>query len=239
MSEDHDLIRRSRRLLAELVVIAAGVFLGLAGDAAWDSRQERAAERGYLTDLRAEMLLASDELAQDLRRRARWVAQTDSILSQIEQRTAPDSALTLWLQESTMQLSTYRPPEAVLNDLVSSGHLGVLRSDELRYALLTYQQNVGRMRFLEEWATAAAEDALRPYLTTHAAWIRGFGNYRPHSITPSAWQQMLSDPVFENLMSISLQRRGWLVVRTEELSEIIEEILSLIDGELERDGLAP
>ncbi len=78
MPEGGHQVQRTRRLLAELIVIAAGVFLGLAGDAAWDARQERATERGYLVDLRTEMLLAAEELAEDNRRRATWVAYGSS-----------------------------------------------------------------------------------------------------------------------------------------------------------------
>jgi hypothetical protein len=43
--------RRYLRALAEIGAITLGVFLGLAADAAWDSRQERARERDYLVAL--------------------------------------------------------------------------------------------------------------------------------------------------------------------------------------------
>ena len=48
-------LARAPRLLAELFVIALGVSLGLAADAAWEARKDRVRESEYLTSLRAEM----------------------------------------------------------------------------------------------------------------------------------------------------------------------------------------
>lgn len=137
----------------------------------WGARQERTKEREYLAALRVEMVLASEELAEDHGRRDRWLAWSDSIVAQISERTVPDSAVNVWIQQVAMYMTRFFPPSSVLNDLVSSGNLSILTSNDLRFALLTYQQHRDRVNFMEDWAREVDEDGLRPYLTVeHFRW---------------------------------------------------------------------
>ena len=57
----------ARRLLAEGAVIVVSVLVALSADAAWAERQERQREDRYLRALTEEMLLARDEIRDELR----------------------------------------------------------------------------------------------------------------------------------------------------------------------------
>jgi hypothetical protein len=239
-----------RRFLVEGVLIVASILFAFTIDAMWGARLERAKEREYLAALRVEMVLASEELAEDHGRRDRWLAWSDSILAQISERTVPDSAVNVWIQQVAMYMTRFFPPSSVLNDLVSSGNLSILTSTDLRFALLTYQQHRERVNFMEDWAREVDEDGLRPYLTEHFRWtsevplpLTADGRLPPDPMQPvnlpdGALRRMLTDPVFENLILIKRQRLGILQRRSGELAGLIDEVIELIDRDAARLGPA-
>jgi hypothetical protein len=156
--------------VAEGVAILHSILLAFSIDAAWEAKQLREQEGEYLTALRVEMALAAEELAEDNGRRDRWIVWSDSILGRLAGQTMPDSVVNVWIQQVGMLMTRFFPPSAVLNDLVSSGNLANLTSNDLRFALLSYQQGRERVNFLEDWARQADEDGLRPYLTQNFRW---------------------------------------------------------------------
>ncbi|MEN8374765.1 MAG: hypothetical protein ABFS34_04895 [Gemmatimonadota bacterium] len=227
------------RILIEGAVVVLSILLAFGIDAAWDDRQLAAKEAEYLTALRVEMALASEELAEDHGRRDAWIADADSILGQIPVRIAPDSAVNVWMQDVSMFMSRFFPPSSVLGDLVSSGNLSTLSSQELRFALLTYERGRERVNFLEDWAREVDEDGLRPYLTRNFRWtserplplVDGRSLPRdplePVPLPPGALDRILADPEFENLILIKRQRLAILQRRSAQLGELIADVIEL------------
>jgi hypothetical protein len=238
------------RIVAEGAAIILSILLAFGIDSAWDAKQLRAKELEYLEALRVEMALASEELAEDHGRRDRWLALSDSILGQLSERTAPDSAVNVWIQQVAMFMTRFFPPSSVLNDLVSSGNLSILTSNDLRFALLSYQQGRERVNFLEDWAREVDEDGLRPYLTQNFRWTSETplpllpggrlppDPMQPVSVPAGSLSMMLNDSVFENLILIKRHRLSILQRRSEELAELIHEVIELIDVETARFGTA-
>jgi len=236
------------RVVAEGVAIILGILLAFGIDAAWDARQLRAKELEYLRALQVEMALASEELAEDHGRRDRWLVWSDSILGELSERSVPDSVVNVWIQQVGMLMTRFFPPSSVLNDLVSSGNLSLLTSNDLRFALLSYQQGRERVNFMEDWAREVDEDGLRPYLTQNFRWtsetplpLRPGGRLppdpmQPVSVSAESLRKMLNDPVFENLILIKRQRLAILQRRSGELAELIDEVIELIDREAARLG---
>jgi hypothetical protein len=221
------------RVIGEFLVISIGVFVGLAADAAWDSRQLQEREGDYLRALRMEMTLAREELIRDYERREGWQVACDSILQQLDGRTVADSALNVWIQQISMSIARFNPPSAVLTDLLSSGNLSIISSDDLRYSILGYQQLKDRLHFLEDWARGADEDGLRPYLTQHFGWwVEYVGPPVPIETTPSRWSAMLADPEFKALVRVKRHRLHRIQTRSRQLLSTIDEMLAMIDGEI-------
>jgi len=233
------------RIVVEGVAVVLSILLAFGIDAAWDARQLHAKEVEYLTALRVEMGLAADELAEDHSRRDQWVAWSDSIQSQIERRTVPDSAVNVWVQQVGMYMTRFFPPSSVLNDLVSSGSLAVITSQDVRFALLTYDRGRERLNYLEDWAREVDEDGIRPYLTQNFRWtsdepmplvggVRLPADSRVPVVLPAgALGRMMRDPVFENLILIKRQRLAIVQRRSGQLRGLIDEVIELIDLELQ------
>lgn len=252
MSADRGGVRQIpwARIVVEGAVVILSILLAFGIDAAWDARQSRARELEYLTALRVEMVLASEELAEDHARRDEWLAYSDSILSQFSERTAPDSAVNVWIQQVGMFMTRFFPPSSVLNDLVSSGSLSVLSSQELRFALLSYERGRERVNFMEDWAREVDEDGLRPYLTQHFRWtsetplplVAGrrlpTDPSQPVPLPEGSLRRMLNDQVFQNLILIKRQRLGILQRRSGQLGQLIDDVIDFIDRESPRAGAA-
>lgn len=227
--------RRLARLLAELAVIAVGVFVGLAADAAWEDRQERVREQVYLREIRSELLLAQEEIRVDNGRWRGWLAATDSLLAHFDSRSAADSVLNVWVQQATMYVARFNPPTSVMDELIASGNLSLLRSDQVRFGLLAYGQASERLRFLENYLLTVREDGLRPYLTERFAWVTEVVSDEhpaPLPIEVSAWSDMLADPEFRNLLAVNRQRLRLVLNRSEELEEYIGALIQMTGSEL-------
>ena len=146
-----------KRITIEGSVIILSILLAFAIDAGWDARQGSQKELVYLRALRGEMELAKAELDEDYGRRSHWFALIDSVLAEGDRRSAPDEVVNAWIVQSTMGLARFFPPPSVLDDLVSSGNLALLTSNDLRFALLSYQRGRERVNFLGDWGLAGDE----------------------------------------------------------------------------------
>jgi hypothetical protein len=212
---------RRFRFLGEIGAIALGVFLGLAADAAWDTHQSKDREGEYLQALQVEMLEVKAEFDTDQGIRLSRLAGIDSVLAQFADRTATDESIASWILQSR-RIAVFYPPSAVFEDLISSGSLQLLRSDELRFALMEYQQNKPRLRFLEDRERIFVEQELRPYLVGSIS----FSGPQPSG----AIQRILGDQTFRNLMEIRRYRIQNTLDYAVFVGDAIDRILSSLEG---------
>jgi len=225
----HDPRPRRLRVLAEIGAITLGVFLGLAADAAWDSRTEHAREREYLAALLEEMREARAEFDTDQDARRIRLAGIESLQAEFDHPSAPADSIGAWALEAR-RVAVFYPPSAVFDDLVSSGNLRLIQSAAIRRALSEYQQNRPRLRFLEDREQIFIENEFRPYL------VRTISFDGPQSSPIIA--RALADPVFRNLIEIRRFRIQATLDYSGLVSDAIDESIRLIEARLQR-GAAP
>lgn len=149
---------RIRWLAAELTIVVAGILIALAIQSRVDAADDRASEREYLLELRA-----------DLRETERLVVRVDSIHRPRDragvmllhafftpERPPRDSVL-VWAITATWY-ETPRPVLGTAEALVSTGHLALLRDHRLRTAVTAY---------LEECRMLTSEQ-----LAVEEVWVR-------------------------------------------------------------------
>ena len=211
------------RLLGEMVVVAAGVFLGLAADAAWDARQDRALEARYLDGLLAEMRGAREELQLDNNLRSERLRSLELLQAEFDTRSAPDSLVWAWVNDGRGS-SAFFPPTAVLDDLVSSGNLQLIASDDLRFALMAYAQERPRLRFTEDREASLVFNEYRPFLLERVSMTR----FSPSS---DSVDSLLASRTFENLVTLRLnQQRGVLRI-SGDMSTAIDRVIELLEAD--------
>lgn len=137
------------RVFVEGAVIVASILLAFGIDAWWDFRQERRAEREYITRIIADLRETRAniiEVAEHYQLLLRHGAAIQPILTGAE----PVPVDTLGFVASVLQASRVTSPVIARNtydDLISTGNLRVIESDTLRialsrfYATIDYQLN--------------------------------------------------------------------------------------------------
>jgi len=135
---------------AELVIIAMGVLVALAGDAAVDRARDRDRESDYLRSLFADVSadlssLESRSVESDRRREAQ-----DEFLSVLrgERQIADSSALVLQLRVAT-NFGTFDAQTSTFEDMLSTGGLELIEDDVIRRRILDYYHLVEDLRETE------------------------------------------------------------------------------------------
>lgn len=233
--------RAWRNAVVEGVVIVGSILLAFGIDAWWDHRNDRRAELEYLRALKSEFEAAAVEIGSDERTRAQRLMHIDRLIGETKasQRPSRDSLVTwfggLWKN------SPYLPPDAVYQDLLATGGLNLLSSDELRRAILEYGQFTEKLRFFERRGQEFWDGALRPYLeqSVDILLVQGGGpsieaprpDLGPVVFAPGL-DETLRDRKFQNYL---LSRRTMTLDesrRALELARVIERIVNLIDLQL-------
>ncbi len=222
-SETSEQSTRGRKLLLDTFGVAAGVFLALAADAAWDGHQERQLEGRYLQNLLVEMRAAQAEIQLDNDRRAFQLESLESLRAQFEARTVADSAIVAWVDVALNPSAAFFPPEAVIEDLVSSGNLQLIASDDLRFALMGYAQEKPRLRWVEEREQRFLADQLQPFLYDRISSVGG--------ADAATVDSLLTSLAFQNLIreKISLVAGG--LTWGERMRDSIERTIELLEAD--------
>lgn len=146
------------RLLAEGALIVVSILLAFAIDAWWEDSRERADERATLQDLRQEFQQNRTELGRTmgLHREAAGSLQALSEMSDAEVRALPPDRV-LRFHIDLVRSNTFDDRIGTLDGLITSGRLGIIRSDEVRSLLGLWKGTVDDLFDDADMLTRASE----------------------------------------------------------------------------------
>jgi len=156
---------RWNRFAEEVVSIVIGILLALAANAGYQYLADRASEREMLRALRGEFAADVTELGADQSYRTRKLAAID-LLTVVRTGTAkipPPDTLANALQE-ILDYRFYTASHPVLDDALMTGRLELIRSDDLRQALMVFGQARSRIGVIEQREREFVASQLEPYL---------------------------------------------------------------------------
>ena len=157
--------RALRALLAEGSVIVLSILLAFALDAWWDTARERREIGKTLIALESEFSEIEFELARTLDRNERVIAASDQVLQLMrEGRNEVEVAV---LGE-VLRVPTTAAAEGALAELISSGRLSQISSQELRALLAGWSALLNDVREEESSAERFTYEELIPHLTEFA-----------------------------------------------------------------------
>lgn len=224
-------------------MIVFGILVALFIDSAWEYRQERIRETEHLESLRTEIRANVRELASDQAARERILARTAALLETASGPPPPalvrDSAA-YWIQ-ALLDFRFYAPSQSALEDL-TSGDLGLVRSDQIRRRILGYLQERNRLAVVEERERAFVADQVEPYLRERldlAAMISLRSLDSDEGLPPadsSLVRPLLEDPAFRSLAYLRWQQAELSHRFGESLDRRLERLLESLDEELGEDS---
>jgi hypothetical protein len=235
------------RLAAEFVVIVVGVLVALAADAWWDGRQDLALERNVLTSLVEELRANRVRLQNKVQWREGIHTASSALLEAAVEgpdSLTPDSLDHLigdqswWSFSADLEMST-------LQAAVSAGQLTVIRSDDIRRALASWQSVVLQMDQVEAQSYDWYLDVFMPYMREQGnlpqlanAITHMPGRDEPTFATPVPVGPALDHrPLLLDQEFINVTLQGhWvsqdLLYRYDTLDDELVELIDLLEAEL-------
>lgn len=232
------------RLGAEGSIIVVSILLALAVQAWWEGRQERRQEREYLAALRGELegglaVLERSEVAVSdiLHSHEALIGQFGAV------PLAPPDSLVFWLSALSFPPSFFNPPTAVLDDLVSSGGIQLIKADRLRLAVAEYGGSLRQFEDIADQAWATWAERIQPALEGRVSRVDRLrkGRYpRPVPFGPSpftpSYEDLFEDPALESMIAERWTRLDAARSTLERIRSLATELVELIDGELGTEG---
>lgn len=227
--------RSSRGLLAELLVVALGVFIALLADGWREWANERGEERRALEALSTEF---AETRASFDRRLALYSAREQAILvllDVIRGGDVPDSDSLDVLFGWSIRLGSFDPPTGALNSIIASGGLQLITDLSLRSALAQWPRALEDYNQVESVYENLVLNHYRPYLRENAGLPKRIGEasvFPPNSV-PVRFSDLLSESVVEQMLrelavySGNLHRSGGPMLR---LQELLNEIADRVAG---------
>lgn len=226
------------RVAAEGVLIVSSILIAFGIDAAWEARADRVAETALLENLRSETHL---NLVQLERRFAahRRSEQAAIRLVRIIDGVVPlhQEPLDSLIWSTFLDSSTFEARTGVLESVVSSGSLDLVRNPSLRMMIASLGARLDDTVEEDGWIVNDVRTMWRPYLVRYSL-VRPAERIYPHfrDVGPGAraydFQRMITDPEFEGLVLLRLEDERIALEAYEELHLHAQRFMELIDLEL-------
>jgi hypothetical protein len=193
------------RVAVEAFVIVVSILLAFGIDAWWDGRTQRRLEEDYLQALRVELRNAHAEISDDLDGQEELQAR---IVYYLAHADVPADSLRQMIGTASF-VNNIAPPTAVLNDLISSGRLHLIRSANVREGLMQYQQMLEKIEANERAHHDFVNTRFVPYLSSRIS-LHGILNRAesagPRSVSDQEFMRLQQDQQFQNMMIERLTR---------------------------------
>jgi hypothetical protein len=218
-------------------VVVSGVLVALALQAAYQARQDAAAEKAYLTqltkDLRETGRTLQEALDQDIEHKT-----TNAELLAALYRPEPLelASARLWFKRSTGWFSDPRPVLGTIDTLIATGDIGLIRDPELRSRIMAYASLVtSDMAELNRSVDrlTGANDAERKRLELIGLPpVEEYSEEQMSSLFPrylSSWSAMQSDPDLRVVYQIRLISYFNRIFYLERLKTATSELQAMVD----------
>jgi hypothetical protein len=225
--------RTMRSYLVELVVIIAGILLALAADAAWDYRQDREEEAAILRALVIEFKNDAAELIEDQAIREERLDLYDALINRADGLSISEKAQAL---KRLMGRRFYAPNHAVLDDVLTTGRLGLLTSDRLRLLIMSFEHE-RETQIIMEGASVDIFEQFRSLIIGNLDLLSlnegKVGEVRYlQALGEVGMEAILKDSTFRSLMYLTHRRLLGIHQHGEVLLGIVRDVEAELAGQI-------
>lgn len=222
--------------IGEIFLVVLGILIALQLNNFNASLKQARQEQESLINLRSDFEYNQIEIKRVIAEMKKNRDFTRRILDQTGYRYTHTFVIDSFLGEVT-STSRYHPRNGFLMDLINSGKLGIIESDELRNRLSSWLPELERLKERERTSLEFDYDVVR-YVFKHGSWlnadevdddqfIRDLG--LPESGFEVDNNRILQSLEFENRIENQIIYQTLLINRQEICEAEIEEILNLLD----------
>ncbi len=149
------------RVLLELIIIVIGIYIAFQLENNREAKNKEALERSYLEQLLEEVKINESELRADQDSRKSQVIYLQKILETPLRQVDADTLRRA--VDLLLMVRLYSPTDAVYQDLVSSGNLGIIKSNDFKRVLMNYRRALSRVPSTENRDVNLIANQLEPY----------------------------------------------------------------------------
>ena len=224
------------RLLTEGALIVASILMAFALNASWETYQARQEESAVLVRLQSEASANDTQLQQVCQRHERKRRATAALASASGPSAFPrlEADSVYRLLDWAASYDSYDPQDGVVQSLVASGRLGIIRSDSLQIALASWNAAIADLQKGEDAAWQYLDAHMDPFLRRFVDWRTMVGSVEDSSAFPLLLEELFRSREFSNLMEVKRLYEEMNVRECREVSLLLATMRRLISQELER-----
>ncbi|SNS51052.1 hypothetical protein SAMN05421640_0454 [Ekhidna lutea] len=216
--------------IGEIVLVVIGIIIAVQINSWNDARLNQKKERVILKDLHQEFQINKTKLDAAIRHHQTLAEATGKIMSLIGE---PKATLAQHNLDSLIYLSLdytdFNASQSVIMELISSGRLNLISSDELRSLIFEWVSEMDEKKEGYETMDEISQSQTLPYLTQNATMkdidFYGLGRTNGRSKFASKNHPLFQDLVFENHMDNQFWGITNYIAKLNRLETIIDRIL--------------
>jgi len=220
----------------ELLIVVAGILIAVSLNSWREDTADKNREQFYLKSLKTDFEQSLVSLNEINTQNLESMSSVKNLLAVISKNISlsKDSSKKL-LAKPLFGFNRFVPTSGTYKEIISTGSLQILRDDELRIALSSWDDMILRNRQLEDVMFWQYHLLNVPYLNKHVAG----GDFSQNNISVSGrndktdYRKLFADTEFENIL---VNRAGALEEANEYINIMIEQvnrIINLINKDIE------
>ena len=224
------------RVIVELFVIVVGIYIAFRLENGREDKKIATLEVKYLEQLLEEAQINQSELKSDQDERNIQLVFLDKLLATTHRAVDVDTLRQA--MEYLMMIRLYSPTDAVYEDLVSSGNLGIIKSEQTKNLLLRYRSGLSRVPIIERSDLEMIETQLEPYLINKQvlSLLQPFESQAQIRVSQQQVDRiirvLLADRTFIDLIYLRMHKIRDVIFFENPLQWRLRDMITLLEEEL-------
>ena len=216
--------------ISELLIVVAGILIAVSLNSWREDNADKNREQFYLKSLKTDFEHSLSSLTEIYNQNLESISSVKNLLTVISKNISisKDSSKKL-LARPLFGFNRFVPVSGTYKEIISTGSLQILRDDELRIALSSWDDMILRNRQLEDVMFWQYHLINIPYLNKHVA-RADFSHNNNLSLTgrndKTDYKKLFADTEFENIL---VNRAGALEEANEYINIMIEQVTHIIN----------
>lgn len=243
LANENQFLKYSRYAIGEIVLVVVGILIALQINNFNNILEQRKIEKEYLLSLQTEFNTNLNKINKSINDNKKQINSVEIMLTLFEIKirdTINSHELSNLIFSVFGTQATYQPSNGVLTDIISSGNLNLIKNEQLRQQLASFESKLDFMKTQENGTISTKQnmqDLFYKNGSVRQVLISRGVNFEYQSISDSIDnKQLFSSIEFENILL-----DYYLLIRASNgpnffggIKEHIESILSEIDLELKQ-----
>jgi hypothetical protein len=220
--------------LGEILLVVIGILIALQVNNWNENRKERKYELEILKNLKSELIPNLKQVRAKQKDSKDDVDAIKYILNEISSDKKTISSRVLdSLSMSISNFPTFDPFHGVIDEIISSGKINLIRDDSLRLKLTNWKGLLEEAKEIEVLGIQQSTTRFVPYITPYIS----LRNLLSNELGPSTFEwnnnSLLEDKIYENFLSNYRIFHIYLIPRYQDIIDNINEMIKLIESNIE------